>query len=329
MAERRRIAAIVNPISGPRNMLPRVRTIARAVERLGGRLDVLVTQGPRHATELASELDGEVEAVLVVGGDGTVGEVLNGLARQRSRNQLAPTLKGIDADGESRVPRLSVPMLILRTGTENLLAREMNMPTDPEQVTDTLLCGEQFAADVGVINEHRFLAIAGIGFDAECVVRMNRLRRGHITHGDYFWPIWRTYWEYRYPVLRVDVDGERIFEGRGFVLIGNISLYSAGLRMLMKARNDDGLLDVGVFPCESRRKMLIHACRAFLRRHVGRGGVMYRQCRTARICSDDHVPIEVDGELRGHLPAECSVQPGAVSFLRSASTAKDQSTPGG
>lgn len=313
MAERRRIAAIVNPISGPRNMLPRVRTIARAVERLGGRLDVLVTQGPRHATELASELGGEVEAVLVVGGDGTVGEVLNGLA-------------GVGrADREGRVRR--VPMLILRTGTENLLAREMNMPTDPEQVTDTLLRGEQFAADVGVINEHRFLAVAGIGFDAECVVRMNRSRCGHITHGDYFWPIWRTYWEYRYPVLRVDVDGERIFEGRGFVLIGNIPRYSGGLRMLMKARIDDGLLDVGIFPCESRRKMLGHACRAYLRRHIGRGGTIYRQCRTVRVCSDDKVPIEVDGELRGHLPAECSVQPGAVSFLRSAYTAKDHSTP--
>jgi diacylglycerol kinase family enzyme len=284
MAERRRFAAIVNPISGRRNMLPRVRTIARAVERLGGRLDVLVTQGPRHATEL--------EAVLVVGGDGTVGEVVNGLAGSR------------------------VPMLILGTGTENLLAREMNMPTDPEQVTDTLLRGEQFAADVGVINGHRFLAVAGIGFDAECVVRMNRLRRGHITHGDYFWPIWRTFWEYRYPVLRVDVDGERIFEGRGFVLIGNIARYSAGLRMLMKARNDDGLLDVGVFPCASRREMFGHACRAYLRRHVGRGGTLYRQCRTTRISSDEAVPIEVDGELRGYLPAECSVQPGAVRFLR-------------
>lgn len=295
MAERRRFAAIVNPISGCQDMLPRVRTIVRAVERLGGRLDVLVTQGPRHATQLASELGGEVEAVLVVGGDGTVGEVLNGLAGSR------------------------VPMLILRTGTENLLARELGMPTDPEQVTDTLLRGEPYAADVGVINGQRFLAVAGIGFDAECVVRMNPTRRGHITHGDYFWPIWRTFWEYRYPVLRVEVDGVRIFEGRGFVLIGNIARYSAGLRMLMKARNDDGLLDVGVFPCASRGAMFGHACRAFIRRHVGRGGMLYRQCRTTRISSDEAVPIEVDGELGGHLPAECSVQPGAVSFLRSPS----------
>ena len=312
MAERRRFVAIVNPISGRRNMLPRVRTIARAVERLGGRLDVLVTQGPRHATQLADGLSDDIEAVLVVGGDGTVGEVVNGLAGvgRADRGSDEPTEKG----GSGRVRR--VPMLILRTGTENLVAREMNMPTDPGQVTDTLLRGEQFATDVGVINEHRFLAVAGIGFDAECVVRMNPSRRGHITHGDYFWPIWRTYWAYRYPILSVDADGERIFDGRGFVLIGNIARYSAGLRMLMKARNDDGLLDLGVFPCESRRRMFGHACRAFLRRHVGRGGMMYRQCRTVRVSSDDKVPIEVDGELGGHLPAECSVQPGAVSFLR-------------
>jgi len=292
MIERRRLAAIVNPISGRRNMLPRVRTIARAVERLGGRLDLQLTQGPRHATQLAAGLAKDVEAVLIVGGDGTVGEAANGLARNH------------------------VPMLILRTGTENLVAREMNMPTDPELVADTLLRGEQFAADLGIINQHRFLSVAGIGFDAACVARMNPSRRGHITHGDYFWPIWRTFWEYRYPLLRVDVDGERLFEDRGFVLIGNISRYSGGLRMLMKARNDDGLLDVGIFPCESRRMMLGHACRAFLRRHVGRGGMIYRQCRTVRISSDEDVPIEVDGEIGGHLPVECSVQPGAITFLR-------------
>lgn len=68
MAERRRFTAIVNPISGRRNLLPRVRTIARAVERRGGRLDLQVTQSPCHATQLAAGLSDDVEAVLVVGG---------------------------------------------------------------------------------------------------------------------------------------------------------------------------------------------------------------------------------------------------------------------
>ena len=292
MAERRRFAAIVNPISGRRNMLPRVRTIARAVERRGGRLEVLVTNGPRHATELASRLGSHVGAVLIVGGDGTVGEVLNGL-------------------GDSRIP-----MVVYRTGTENLLARELGMPSDPDEITATLVHGNEFASDVGVIGGRRFLAVAGIGFDAECVVRMNRARRGHITHGDYFWPIWRTYWAYQYPRLLVEADGATVFEGHGFALIGNIARYSAGLRILLRARIDDGLLDLGVFPCGSRLRMLGHAGRAFLRRHVGRWGMIYRQCRTVRISSNEQVPIEVDGELGGVLPAECSVQPGAVRFLR-------------
>jgi len=296
MTERRRFAAIVNPISGSRDVVSRVRTIAQEVKRQGGEMEVQITRGPRHATQLAAGLRGDVEAVLVVGGDGTVGEVLNGLE-----------------DGR-------VPMLILGTGTENLLARELKMPSDPGRIAETLLLGECFRADVGIINQHRFVAIAGIGFDAECVVRMSAARRGHITKGDYFWPIWRTYWSYRYPVLSVEADGEKVFEGRGFVLIGNIARYSAGLRMLVNARNDDGLLDLGVFPCGSRRAMFGHACRAFLRRHVGRGGMIYRQCRSMRIDSEQTVPIEVDGELRGYLPAQCAVRPGAISFLRARST---------
>lgn len=303
MAEPRRFAAIVNPISGRQGMLSRVRIIARALERCGGRLDVMVTQGPRHATQLAADLPDNVEAVLVVGGDGTVGEVANGLT--------------------GRV----MPMLILRTGTENLLARELGMPTDPERITETLLRGEPFSTDVGIINERRFLAIAGIGFDAECVVRMNPPRRGHITHGDYFWPIWRTYWAYRYPKLRVEADEDLVFDGRGFALVGNVAQYSAGLRILSRARNDDGLLDLGIFPCNSRRRMLGHACRAFLRCHLGFGGMIYRQCRMIRISSDADVPIEVDGELGGRLPAECSLRSRAASFLRLPSKARNDIEP--
>ncbi len=279
-------------------MLPLVHTIARAMEHRGRRFDVHVTNGPRHATQLAAGLTDDVEAVLAVGGDGTVGEVVNGLSES------------------------GVPMLILRTGTENLLARELGMPTDPEKITETLLRGERFASDVGIINGKRFLAMAGIGFDAECVARMNLSRHGHITHYDYFWPIWRTYWAYRYPLLTVEADGVEIFKGRGFALIGNIARYSAGLRILSKARNDDGLLDLGIFPCDSRLRMLGHALRAFLRCHIGLGGMIYRQCRNVLIRSDEGVPIELDGELGGYLPAECTVLPGAVNFLRSSVTSK-------
>ena len=288
----RHVAAILNPASGRRNMLFHVQRIQQAVERGGGRLDILVTERRGHATQLASGLDADVDAVLIVGGDGTLGEVVNGLGDRR------------------------VPMLILRTGTENLFAREMEMPIDPAPIAAALLDGEVFSADAGVINGRRFVVVAGIGFDAECVERMNRIRRGHITHLDYFWPVWQTFWAHRYPEISVDTDGERVFEGRGFAIIGGIPRYSLGLRVVARARIDDGLLDICIFPCGSRIKMARHTLRIFRGKHIGRGGVVYRQCREIRIDSPQRVPIEIDGEPGGVLPMACEVLPNAVQFIR-------------
>ena len=95
----RRVSAIVNPVSGRRNMLPVVRAIGHILEREGWTLDVLLTDRAGHAIELAREVPDDTHAVLAVGGDGTVCEVINGL-----------------------YPR-NIPLVILRTGTENLLAR--------------------------------------------------------------------------------------------------------------------------------------------------------------------------------------------------------------
>lgn len=289
---RKRIAAIINPVSGRRDMMPTVHRIAGEIRRAGGTLDLLTTERFGHATILASNLDVEVEAVLVVGGDGTVCEVVNGLVDR------------------------PLPFAILRTGTENLLARELGMPTEPPRVARTLLQGEPIAVDVGVINNRRFLAVASAGFDAECVLRLSMQRKGHITHWDYFWPIWRSFWAHRFPTLRIDVDEERVFEGKGLAIFGVIGRYSVGMRVLNRARMDDGLLDICIFPCRSRRGLLAHIARVFCGRHLDGDHVIYRQCKKINITSPSIVPVQVDGEAAGRLPAECSIVPHAIRVLK-------------
>ena len=236
-------------------MRPVVKQVALTLAHYDAKLDLVLTDGPGRATAIAAALDPAVDAVLIVGGDGTVCEVINGLTQH---------------------PR---PMVILRTGTENLLARELNMPTEPNDVARTLLTGTARPLDLGIMNDRRFVAVTGVGFDAECVMRMARMRKGHITHGDYFWPIWRTLWAHRFPKLRIVADEQVVVDDRGFALIGVISRYSAGMRILCRAKPDDGLLDLCIFPCASRRRLFAHAARIFASRHTSGPGVQYVQCR--------------------------------------------------
>ncbi len=288
----RHIYAIVNPVSGRRDPLPLIAEVQKHVERLGGSFRQEVTERAGHASELAGNLPTETEALLVVGGDGTVSEVLSGL-------------------GDS-----TVPMVLFRGGTENLLAEELCMPKKHDEVAETLLFGQPFSFDVGTVNGRRFGIIFGAGFDGECVHEASRVRTGHITRLHYALPIARTLWRHRPAHVRVDADGERIFEGRGQVVVGLIARYGGGMRILAKARYDDGLMDVCIFPYVSRPGLAWHGVHIALRRHFRRRRVTYVQAKHVVINSDERVPIQIDGDPGGWLPAELAIAPAAASFLR-------------
>jgi diacylglycerol kinase family enzyme len=287
------VYAIINPVSGSRKPAEVLRCLRARLAREGVRLICRVSAGPGDAARLARNVPQHARAILVVGGDGTVREVVEG------------------RDGPDP------PIVILPTGTENLVAKAFGMSPDPNDTAERILRGKPQGVDVGLAGGRRFLLVSGIGFDAEVVDRLHRTRRGHITHLDYSWPVWRTFWAHAFPPVHVEVDGRPFFEGRGLVFVGLLNRYALGLRILPMAKHDDGLMDVCVCPCSSRTRLLGHSVRTLLRRHVGRGGVLYAQCRTAIIQGDRTVAVQVDGDYAGTLPVSYRMAPSTASFLSS------------
>jgi diacylglycerol kinase (ATP) len=270
-----------------------LREVTGRLRAAGWGVTVRLTGAAGDAERLAGDAAQDTRAILVVGGDGTVREVVHGLLLAGRK----------------------IPVAILRTGTENLVAREFKMPDDPSGIAQTLLSGRLATCDVGVVNGRHFLMVSGAGFDAEVVRRLVEARRGHITHGSYFWPVWRTFWEHRFPRLQVWADCREVFDGPGLALVGVTARYSVGLRICRRARRDDGMLDLCIYPCASRLRLLGHAIRTVLRLHDRSGGVIYRKCQQVRIDADTNVPLEIDGDPGGHLPAEYRVLPSAATFL--------------
>lgn len=284
------IAFIINPVAGSAKVGPIIAEVTRRIKRLGARAQVFKTTGPGHAGELASNLDDDVDLMVAVGGDGTVREVAEGR------------------------PEAGPPIALLPAGTENLLARHLGVATSTESLWDCITRGHVRPFDVGVINGRHFLIVAGAGYDAEVVERVTRSRRGHITRADYFWPMWRTFWQYRFPPIHVATDGQTLFEGRGLVFVGNISHYGMGLRILRDARDDDGLLDVCIYPCREQGRLLVHSFFTAIRRHVERPDVIYRRAKRVGIKSPVPLLLEADGDCAGRLPADLTVLPGRARF---------------
>jgi diacylglycerol kinase (ATP) len=283
---------IINPRSGSglrRSRLAQLRGLLHLTEF---HLIEHTTTGPGDATDYAASIANNAAAVLVWGGDGTVNEVANALA-------------GTD-----------VPILPVPAGTENLLSKELRLARDPRAIVDSLTTGRLVHCDVGEINGRMFLLVVGIGFDGEVIRRLSAARTGHISYLSYFWPIWRTFLEHDFPTIRVTVDGEEVFEGRGLAFIGNISRYAAGLRICSEARFDDGLLDVLVFPCHERHWLLWHAAWTLMRLHPLKGDVIYRQAKSIQIESPGRaVACQADGEVGPFTPIDVSLPGKQIAVL--------------
>lgn len=288
------ISYIINPGSGASSG----NLIGNRFKRylLGRNYDVRVgiTESLDHARQLAADsaVDYNCAMVVCVGGDGTVREIAHGL------------------EGSDK------PLLIVPGGTENLVANELGFDAKLKTLINTFEAGFTRFFDLGRINGRCFAAVAGFGFDGEIVKLVSDKRDGHINHFAYTWPIWRTFWNHGFPSMRVEVDSEEIFNGRGLVFVGNISRYAVGLQLLHDADFGDGLLDVCIYKCRSKIHLIKHSIMTVLKRHTNCSDVIYRQGKNITVTSDmDHVESEIDGDPGSGLPAQIEIIPHAVKVM--------------
>jgi YegS/Rv2252/BmrU family lipid kinase len=288
------ILCIVNPKSGASSSKFACRCFHRYLARRGYTVRLRLTTSLKHACDLATQAGADPECTLVVaaGGDGTIREVAHGL-------------EGRDT-----------PLLIAPCGTENLLANELGFDSRLETLIQAFEGGLTRPLDLGTANGRCFASIAGFGFDAAVVERVNRRRTGHINHFTYIEPLWRTFWSHSFDPTTVTVDGEEIFAGRGMVFVGNISRYAIGLQLLHYADFSDGLLDICIYRCAGRAHLVKHSILTVLKRHADCRDVIYRQGRSITVSSaSPTVKAEIDGDPGPSLPIQIDVVPGAVQCV--------------
>ena len=285
------IHLIINPTSGRGGRHKLLPDLLAGLRGQGFEVVEYTTTAAGDGKRRAQEVAGRARAVLAFGGDGTANEVANGLA-------------GSDT-----------PLLIVPAGTENLLAKELKLPTTADGIISMLSRDRRVASDIGLANGMSFHSILGVGFDAEVVERVTQARDGHISHLTYFTPILKTFLGHKFPVVHVTADGESVFDGQAMVFVGNISRYATGLRICKRAQSDDGLLDLVVYPCTGRWSLMRHAFRTLLRTHTTKGGVIYRQAAHITIDTDQPQCCELDGDVGPELPLTVTISPHKINLI--------------
>lgn len=283
-----RALVVVNPISGQGRGPSMGRELAEGLSRRGVPAEVLETRAAGEATEVVRDLDPEIDLIVSVGGDGTLREVLSGLAERA------------DAGKDVRVG-------VLPMGTGNALGVDLRLPRDVDRTLEVLCGGHSVEMDVAEVNGTLSFLVTGVGPDAAVVKDVSDHRvAGHLSKWSYLPASLRTLLHYRPQPLEVELDGEPV-EGPVYQVLASNLVHYGGVAKLSPGRVlDDGLFEVFLFKRATPWALLAYLLRLVLGRLPG-GSAEMRLARRVRVTSARPVPFHVDGDPMGETPVELEV----------------------
>ena len=292
---------ISNPAAGARDVRREIEQVTGFLKQRDWRIDLRETHGATDATSFAREAVAlGKEAVLVVGGDGTINEVVNGLAGSE------------------------VAVGLLPAGTGNVWAMEMRLPIPGPirwhtllDATKSLVRGEIRRIDLGRVNDRYFLLWGGIGLDAQVTQRMEPRTRttkrlGALAYGITAFLVAK---DFRGTRTRVVADGQKIRTRSMLIIISNAQLYARIARVASCAYLDDGLLDVCVFKGSGLPMTLLHVAHILTERHLQDPRVAYIQARRVTIETKRPLLVQVDGDPIGTTPVTFEAVPQALHII--------------
>jgi YegS/Rv2252/BmrU family lipid kinase len=278
-------------ILNPAARSERARRQRARVEAIAGDSVICTTTRAGEAEGLARRAAQEgFEKVVAAGGDGTMHEVVNGIAGTGAALGLLPM------------------------GTMNVFATELGLPTnDLGHCWDIIERGKTRLVDLPSANGKHFAQLAGIGLDAQAVKETSQLLKR--SFGPVSYLIQAAQIAARVPP-RLSIESENASTDEGsFVLIGNGRLYGGPFPFFKQAILDDGLFDVVVFKRLGYLEIIRYLQNVLFSSEISAPEVEYFQTRHLRVASDQQVPVELDGELVGNCPVEFRVEKQSLRVL--------------
>ncbi len=262
------------------------------LRKQGWKAEIWYTQSAGDGENLARKaVKQQVNLVIAAGGDGTINEIIQGLAGSETALGVLPS------------------------GTVNVWARELGIPLDDARARNVLVHGQTRRIDLGCINGRYFLLMVGIGFDGEVTqaVEGKPLKRLGIL-GYTLAVLWLGPGYRGFPVV-AQIDKYVVKTRALQIFVGNTQLYAGAVKFTWQAKCDDGLLDLCIVRRRNLWGQLVMARDFLLRRSQRRLWVRYDTFKTLKIETPGPIPYQIDGEAGGYTPVELSVAPGILKVI--------------
>lgn len=275
-------------------MKRRLPEILQRLERGGLETSTHATTGEGDATLAAAEaVERGFDVIIAAGGDGTLYEVINGLAEK---------------------PNLP-PLGIIPLGTTNDFARAMSIPKNWEEACDIIIAGQDRIIDLGKANQRYFINIAGGGSLTELTYEVPSRLKTMLGQLAYYMKGLEKLPRLRPIELFIQADGREMHEEVMIFLISNTNSVAGFEKLCPDATIDDGLMDVIIVKKCNLVEMIRVATLALRGEHLNDPHVIHFQTKHVQITSPDYVQLNLDGEFGGTLPGVFSVLPSHLRIL--------------
>ncbi len=293
-----KLAVIANPYAGRGRVRDFLRIFLPEAEATGRELLFYTSERPGHATELAREAAGAADAVCIIGGDGTVHEVVNGLMPD------------------------PIPIVVIPSGSGDDFAKLVSCPRTAAELFAVVDRGLGVRLDVLDCGVRYCVNSVGLGFEAQVTKNSRSIKR---LKGLplYLLAVAKAMAEFHCPEMTVTADDGKRFTGpRLLVSVGNGVSAGGGFYLTPDAVPDDGLIDICVVEKMGRLRMMGLLPLSLKGTHTSRPQVSMYRTRALNVECPEPIHMHIDGEYMGddfssldftvldrQLPVLCKLEP--------------------
>ena len=289
-----RILIVVNPVAGRTKAGTIIDALQRQLKSSQGQLEFYETKGDEPVGDFVRQaIEDGIDRVYAVGGDGTVSEVVDGMA-----------LSGI-------------PLGIIPAGTGNVVAQELGIPLNFDKACQMLASTSAVKeVDAIQVGEQFFILAVGTGIDAQVMESVSRERKRRYGPAAYAWSTMKVILGMQPRRFTIIADGKPFQTRAAVVLLSNVGTLTRPLRWGPDIKPDDGRIDINIIRGKHMLDYLLTAYDvlpggprriAHIRRlHASESVVVY---------ADETLRVQGDGDLIGQTPLEARVVPGAIRVL--------------
>lgn len=284
----KRARLIYNPTSGRELMKRNLPYILERLEGAGYETSCHATKGVGDATTSArNAVQRGFDLVIAAGGDGTINEVVNGMAEQPHRPELA----------------------IIPMGTTNDFARAINMPKDIEKICDILCEGYEVPMDIGKVNHQYFINIAGGGKLTELTYEVPSRLKTMLGQLAYYMKGIEMLPSIRPTHVRIEYDGNFLEEDIMLFFVTNTNSVAGFEKIAPDASYNDGMFDLVVLRKCNLAEFIRLARLALKGGHIKDPKVLYTKAAYVKVDNEEKMQLNLDGEYGGLLPGIFSSLP--------------------